>query len=99
MKRKAGDMSENFSPKKKRPRISFTKDQLRELHQIFTVQPYPDLLMREAIAHRLDLTPTNVHVRYPHLFMKLCALSTTDFFKIISHIICFIIFPIELVSE
>ena len=47
---------------KKRVRINYTKGQLQDLELIFSSQPYPDMLMRENIAYKLNLTTKNVHV-------------------------------------
>ncbi len=51
-----------YIPKSKRPRITFTQDQMAKLLSLFKTDKYPDLFMQRDIAESLGLTPTNVYV-------------------------------------
>ena len=54
--------SENASPKKKRVRTVYSKQQLFRLQTLFSENPYPDQLMRESIADELAMTERKIHV-------------------------------------
>ena len=64
MKRKAEEEpdSNNKTERKKRFRISYTKEQLLTLESLFGQNNFPDVLEREEVALKLKLEEKNVHV-------------------------------------
>ena len=76
IKRKRGGV-EPIESSKRRVRTVYTKEELKQLESIFTLQTqYPDLLMRKQIAERFGITERKIHVS------RILSISSVSVFQV-----------------